>query len=197
MRAPRARPPRTSPSKLDWRWPWPRRSATPRVAEERLTYELERVVEERTTAWTATSATEQLNDARDELTDAQEQVKLKGGGEQRAQGFDGKAGRGSARRGGAAEMSEEHAHVMSGLEKLKRRLERHLKRSTSRPSSGPRHRRRRGFIRLCLTSTASCSSMAIFRRTSSSTMARWTRSTRLSKEPRSLGLFAGGHVDAP
>ena len=45
------------------------------VAEERLTYELERVVEERDDGMDGyVRLTEQLNDARDELVDAQEQV---------------------------------------------------------------------------------------------------------------------------
>ena len=35
------------------------------------------------------------------------------------------------------EMSEEHAHVMSGLEKLKRRLERHLKKIDESPLKRP------------------------------------------------------------
>ena len=34
-------------------------------------------------------------------------------------------------------MSEEHAHVMSGLEKLKRRLERHLKKIDESPLKRP------------------------------------------------------------
>ena len=109
-----------------------------RGAEERLTYELERVVEERDDGMDGyVRLTEQLNDARDELTDAQEQVEAYK--EREANNMRGVLTERQdveARRGSQAG-AEEHEDVMSGLEKLKRRLERHLKKIDESPLKRP------------------------------------------------------------
>jgi len=111
-----------------------------RGAEERLTYELERVVEERDDGMDGyVRLTEQLNDARDELVDAQEQVEAYK--EREANNMRGvlterqdiEARVAEVRR----EMSEEHENMISGLEKLKRRLERHLKKIDESPLKRP------------------------------------------------------------
>ncbi len=111
-----------------------------RGAEERLTYELERVVEERDDGMDGyVRLTEQLNDARDELVDAQEQVEAYK--EREANNMRGvlterqdvEARVAEVRR----EMADEHESMISGLEKLKRRLERHLKKIDESPLKRP------------------------------------------------------------
>jgi len=111
-----------------------------RGAEERLTYELERVVEERDDGMDGyVRLTEQLNDARDELTDAQEQVEAykerEANNMRSALGDrqDVEARVAEVRR----EMSEEQENMINGLEKLKRRLERHLKKIDESPLKRP------------------------------------------------------------
>ena len=114
---------------------------TARQAEERLTYEVERIVEERDDGMEGyVRMTDQLNDARDELSDAREQVEAYK--EREASGMRGVLNERQDVEARVAEerrkMSEEHAGLVTGLEKLKKRLERHLTSINESPMKRPK-----------------------------------------------------------